>query len=146
MESNIFRVEQRRILLIWCSAGIACLSVAALAVTFHGYGLAILPGSLGLNIVPACLDVAAGRTELTPDGLETRSLFRNHSCRWDEIEAIGTKVTTGRGNSNTSIVVHLKTRKPIKLCAPFDSSVGGDPHFTASLNQIKACWKKRTVS
>ena len=145
MDSITFRVAQRKILLIWSAVGAVCIALAALALVLHGYGAAILLGAFGLVVTPAGLDLAAGRTDLTPDGLETRTLFRKRFCRWDEIEAIGTRVRKGRGQSNTRIVVHLKIRKPIKLRAPYDSSVGGDPHFTESLQQIKGCWRKQTT-
>jgi hypothetical protein len=119
--------------------------LAVLAVALHAYVAAIVLGSLGLFSVPAGLDAAAGRTKLTPQGLETRSLFRKHSCSWDEVDGIDTASSNARGSTTTQIVVRLKTRKPFKLCAPYTSAMGVDPCFDQRLEQIKAYRAERTA-
>lgn len=127
----------------WIIAGVVSLSLAALAITLRVYGPVFVLGPFGLFIIPACLDSVVARTELSAAGLETSSLFRKHSCRWDEVEGIDTLVSSSQGNRSTQIVVRLKARKPIKLCAPFDSNMGRDPDFHDKLEQIRAYWTQR---
>lgn len=143
-----YRVRQRRALLIWSSIGGAALVVAvwvAIATPgANGYTLAIMLGSVGLPLGLATLNLACGRTELTDAGVMSSTLLRRRSCRWDEIERIATKTSTGKGGSDTRIVLHLASGKLIKLVAPFTSTNGNDPQFQERLDTITQLWRRQT--
>jgi hypothetical protein len=144
MDRLVFVPRQRKKLLTWSFWSGVVAVVAAVVVSPVGQPvqfrrLLALPGAVGLLLCLVTLWRGSAKTVLSPEGIRTSTVFRRRVRRWSDIVDITTLTRQGRGASSTFIVVHT-AEGHLTLPAPFDSTNGRDPEFSAKTARIRMYW------
>jgi hypothetical protein len=98
-----------------------------------------------LVLVFLTLGFARAYTEISADGVHTRSQFEARHVAWPDVKDI--KVDNANKRDWHRIAIVCRNGQAFTLAAPVESPIlVPDPEFTAKLERIVAAWRQMTVA
>lgn len=117
--------------------GLIGLAALGVALAEAGFVVGSIIAACCLPAAAYLLDVQAGRTILTAEGIQTWRPLLRHSCQWTDVSDTTQEVVTNR-RTTTFIEVHRKTGRAFKLPAPIDDGEWGKSLVPEKLDMIRS--------